>query len=136
MNKTVLLLDTNAYSRVMLGDEFALKVVNDAARIILCSAVLGELEFGFRNGTKYEENVESLKEFLEMPNVVKVYSSENTVRHYGELMSNLRREGHQIPTNDVWIGAFAKEYQATVFSYDRHMRFMQAHDVKLLGIEP
>ena len=44
MKNGTILLDTNAYSRLMQGDEFVIRSADEAKRIVLCSVVLGELE--------------------------------------------------------------------------------------------
>jgi len=130
MTGQIVLFDTNAYSRLMQGDKYAICIANEASRLLLCSVVLGELESGFRAGNRYEQNWADLKEFCSDPKVVKVFSTEVTALNYGGLMADLRKAGTKIPTNDVWIGAFAKEYGAELFSYDHHVGMMVPFGVK------
>lgn len=132
MTKRALMMDTNAISRLMLGDETVLRIVNEARRILVCSVALGELESGFRGGTRYERNRSDLAEFCADDKVEKVFSTEDTVRKYGELMSALRQAGTKIPTNDVWIGAFAREHDAVVLSFDHHMQYMTPLGIELV----
>ena len=134
MTDRVILLDTNAYSRLMKGDEVVVRSADEAKRIIMCSVVIGELEAGFRGGSRYEQNKADLNEFCSDPKVEKVFSSEKTSRIYGELMAALRKTGSKIPTNDVWIGAFAKEQEAVVLSFDHHMKALLPHGVKIVEI--
>ena len=134
MKGSVVLLDTNAYSRLMQGEERVIRVANAAKRVLLCSVVLGELESGFRGGSRYDQNKTDLKEFCADTKVERVFSSEETALMYGELMAALRGTGTKIPTNDVWIGAFAKEYGAAVCSFDHHMKAMLAHGVEVLDM--
>ena len=54
---------------------------------------------------------------------------------YGELMAVLRKAGTKIPTNDVWIGAFAKERGAAVLSSDHHMKALIPSGVELVDFE-
>ena len=135
MKNETILLDTNAYSRLMQGDEFVIRSADDANRIVLCSVVLGELESGFRGGTRYDENKRDLADFCADSKVVKVYSSETTTLLYGDLMDNLRKAGTKIPTNDVWIGAYAKEMDAAVLSFDHHMKALMPQGVTLIKTE-
>jgi len=130
MSEPVVLIDTNAFSRLMQGDICAIRTANGASRLLLCSVVLGELESGFRSGNRYDKNCEDLADFSNDPKVEKVFSTEITVLNYGKLMASLRGAGTKIPTNDVWIGAFAKEHNATVFSYDHHMEMMVPFGVR------
>ena len=127
------LLDTNAYSRLMQGDEDVIRIADEASRVYLCSVVLGELKSGFRQGTRYEKNCADLTEFQADPKVVCVFSTEQTTENYGELMAGLAKAGTKIPTNDVWIGAFAKEHGAAVLSFDGHMKYMTALGVDLIA---
>ena len=135
MKNGTILLDTNAYSRLMQGYEFVIRSADDANRIVLCSVVLGELESGFRGGTRYDENKRDLADFCADTKVVKVYSSETTTLLYGDLMDNLRKAGTKIPTNDVWIGAYAKEMDAAVLSFDHHMKALMPQGVRLIKTE-
>lgn len=135
MKNGTILLDTNAYSRLMQGDEFVIRSADDANRIVLCSVVLGELESGFRGGTRYDENKRDLADFCADSKVVKVYSSETTTLLYGDLMDNLRKGGTKIPTNDVWIGAYAKEMDAAILSFDHHMKALMPQGVRLIKKE-
>lgn len=127
------LLDTNAYSRLMQGDEDVIRIADEASRVYLCSVVLGELKSGFRHGTRYEKNCADLTEFLADPKVFCVFSTEQTAENYGELMAGLAKAGTKIPTNDVWIGAFAREHGAAVLSFDGHMKYMTPLGVDLIA---
>ena len=135
MSDKTILLDTNAFSRLMQGDEFVIRSADEAKRIFLCSVVLGELESGFRGGTRYDENRRDLADFCGEAKVMKIFSSEKTALIYGELMSALRKAGTMIPTNDVWIGAFAKEANAAILSFDHHMQALIPHGVRLIETE-
>ena len=133
MSGQSVLLDTNAYSRLMQGDEGVIRIADEASRVYLCSVVLGELKSGFRQGTRYEKNCADLTEFQADPKVVCVFSTEQTTENYGELMAGLAKAGTKIPTNDVWICAFAKEHGAAVLSFDGHMKYMTSLGVDLIS---
>lgn len=133
MSGRPVLLDTNAYSRLMQGDEGVIRIADEASHVYLCSVVLGELMSGFRHGTRYEMNCADLIEFRDDPKVVCVFSTEQTAENYGELMAGLSKAGTKIPTNDVWIGAFAKEHGVAVLSFDGHMKFMTSLGVDLIA---
>lgn len=133
MSGRPVLLDTNAYSRLMQGDEGVIRIANEASRVYLCSVVLGELMSGFRHGTRYEQNCADLDELRNDPKVVCVFSTDQTVENYGELMAGLAKAGTKIPTNDVWIGAFAREHGAALLSFDGHMKYMTSLGVDLIS---
>ena len=57
MNKIV--LDTNAYTRLLAGDEDALDAVSSAETVYMSVFVLGELYAGFAGGARERENKNS-----------------------------------------------------------------------------
>ena len=61
------LLDSNAYSRLMRGDDQTAAVVRDAAEILMSAVVIGELLCGFRNGSRFDGNATDLRSFLDNP---------------------------------------------------------------------
>ena len=116
------LLDTNAYVRLMVGDSEALDAVAEAEEVYLSVFVMGELFAGFRGGSRLEENRQILKTFLAKPTVTFVSASAETADIFGEIKDNLRRAGTPVPINDVWIAAHAMETGAVLISYDEHFR--------------
>ena len=50
------LLDSNAYSRLMRGDDQTAVVVRGATEILMSAVVVGELLYGFRNGSRFDSN--------------------------------------------------------------------------------
>ena len=59
-----ILLDTNAYTRLLTGDERVLETIAGAATVYMSVFVLGELFAGFAGGSKEKENKEILSRFL------------------------------------------------------------------------
>jgi tRNA(fMet)-specific endonuclease VapC len=58
------LLDTNAYSALRQGHELVSRQVRTSEEVLLPIVVVGELLFGFRNGSRDEENARALGSFL------------------------------------------------------------------------
>ena len=58
-----LFLDTNAYSAFVAGSEEVGNAIAKSSRIIVSAIVTGELEQGFRNGSRYEQNLQILDRF-------------------------------------------------------------------------
>lgn len=114
------LLDTNAYSALRRGHERVAEQVRSSEEVLLSSVVIGELLFGFRNGSRYEENAQGLKSFLEDPNVRLLPVSWETADLFGRISADLRKKGRPIPTNDIWIAAHAMEVGAGLLSSDSH----------------
>lgn len=116
------LLDSNAYSRLMRGDEQAATVVRDATEILMSAVVVGELLYGFRSGSRFDRNATDLRSFLDNPHVSFVPVGPVTADRYSRIAAALRARGSPIPTNDVWIAAHAMETGADLVSADRHFK--------------
>jgi tRNA(fMet)-specific endonuclease VapC len=124
-----LVLDTSAYSRMRRGHPEVLSLLAAAETVLVPAIVLGELEAGFRLGTRAAENRVILGEFLDEPftAVLEVTSAAAVV--YGELFAQLREAGTPIPINDVWIAACAVEARAHLVTFDRD--FERIRDLKI-----
>ena len=114
------LLDSNAYSRLMRGDDQTAAVVRDATEVLMSAVVIGELLYGFRNGSRFDRNAADLRSFLDNPHVSFVPVGSITSDRYSRIAAGLRAKGNPIPTNDVWIAAHAMETGADLVSADRH----------------
>ena len=115
-----LLLDTNAYSALMRGHADVSATVRRAEQLLLSAVVAGELLFGFRNGSRYEKNVQGLESFLANPYVEFLVVTRTTADRFGRIAAALRHKGTPIPTNDIWIAAHAMETGADLLTFDGH----------------
>ena len=115
-----ILLDTNAYSLLMRGDDQTAAIVRNASEILMSAVVIGELLFGFRHGSRRQRNTADLQGFLASPHVSLLPVGQATAEHYSRIAAALRANGTPIPTNDVWIAAHAMETGARLVSADRH----------------
>jgi tRNA(fMet)-specific endonuclease VapC len=115
-----ILLDTNAYTAFMLGATEVVDVVAHADRLYLNSIVLGELLGGFAAGTREPKNRAELARFLDSPRVEVLPITADTADSYALIYAGLRRKGHPIPTNDLWIAASAMEHGAALLTRDAH----------------
>ena len=115
-----ILLDSNAYSEMMRGDGQISAMVRDATEVLMSAVVIGELLYGFRNGSRFERNAADLRSFLDNPYVSLVPVGAVTADRYSRISAALRAKGRPIPTNDVWIAAHAMETGADLVSADRH----------------
>lgn len=117
-----ILLDTNAYTRLLAGDEKMLDVLAAADIVYMSIFVLGELYAGFISGSKEQENKETLHSFLLKPRVKILNATSETAEVFGSVKSNLMKAGTPIPINDVWVAAHGIETGSTVITYDRHFK--------------
>ena len=115
-----ILLDTNGYIKLLLGDEAVLEELGNANQIYLPAIVLGELFAGFKGGNREQENRKLLEKFLNKSGVVIAFVNKETAEIFGEVKYNLLKIGTPLPINDVWIASCALEVGAVVITYDRH----------------
>lgn len=117
---TRVLLDTNAYTALLVGDEDVLDALAGADMVLMSVIVLGELFAGFRGGAREQENRRQLDEFLRRTPVRTIDVTRTTAEVFGALKQQLKAAGTPIPLNDVWIAAQAVESGAWLVTYDRH----------------
>jgi tRNA(fMet)-specific endonuclease VapC len=102
-----------------------LEILQIAEVIAISPIVIGELLGGFEGGTKTRQNRLELQQFLDTPRV-QIYSlTLDTAHFYGQIFTNLKRKGHPIPSNDLWIAAQALEHGCVVCTYDKHFNAIE-----------
>lgn len=114
-----LALDTNAYKALAEGGSRLAEDIRRAETVGLPIVVLGELWFGFMNGSKLRENTETLERFLATPRVRVLQVDEQTTRLFGEIATLLRRSGVAIQQNDIWIAALCKQHGFALATRDQ-----------------
>ncbi len=117
-----ILLDTNAYSCFLSGDEKVLNAVINAQTVYMSVFVIGELCAGFRGGSRPQENKKILEKFLSKPMVRVLNATEETADIFGMIKHDLKKAGTPLPINDVWIAAHAIEIGTVVVTYDAHFK--------------
>ena len=114
------MLDTNAYARLMVGDENVLTALGEADTVFMSIFVLGELLSGFRAGNREQRNRSQLREFLQKTTVRILQGTEDTAEIYAGLKHQLKAAGAMLPINDVWIAAHAMESGSQLITFDSH----------------
>lgn len=122
----MILLDTNAYIALQLGEVQVAQVVARASRVCMSSIVLGELFYGFRHGTRATKNLGILEQFLQTRGVFIASIDRETAEWYGLLSAQLRRKGKPIPSNDIWIASQTLQTQTTLISFDAHFQHLES----------
>ena len=115
-----LLLDSNAYSHLKRGHRRIADLIRGAEEILVPAVVVGEFLYGFRQGSRFEQNVREMHAFLAHPAVTFAPASLATADRYAAIAVMLRTKGRPIPSNDIWVAAHAMEIGADLVSYDRH----------------
>lgn len=117
-----LILDTNAYVGFKLGHPQLVEYLTLADSIWVSPIVMGELMFGFRNGSRYEKNMLELRTFLSHEAVQMIPMFDVTADRYSRIAARLKKQGTPIPSNDIWIAAQAMETGAELVTMDHHFK--------------
>lgn len=115
-----ILLDTNAYTAFLTGDERVLNALTEAETAFLSAIVIGELYAGFCGGNRLKENKVLLARFLQKSNVRVLDVTAETGEVFGQIKNELQKAGTPIPLNDVWLAAQAMETGSVIVSFDAH----------------
>lgn len=119
-----LVLDTNVLIDLFEGERTLPMEFDCYDRMLIPSIVIGEYRAGLfptRNG---EMNRRKLESYLANPAVAVVSVSERTAELYARVYQALRKEGHPIPQNDMWIAASALEHGADIVTKDEHFKLV------------
>ncbi len=117
-----ILLDTNAYSHFLRGDQRVYNRISDATTIFMSVIVIAELYCGFKGGSKEIGNKKNLKSFLNKPSVDILPVTITTAEIFSEIKTTLKAVGLPIPINDAWIASHVVETGSVLISYDQHFK--------------
>lgn len=117
-----IVIDTNAYTKLLAGEEDVLDVIGSAEIVYISIFVLGELYAGFAGGTKERNNKDALNRFLLKPPVKTLNATSETAKIFGMVKQELKKAGTPLPINDVWIAAHTLETGSTLITYDKHFK--------------
>lgn len=123
-----MILDTNALSAFVDGEEGVAEVLRRQARAAIPVIVLGEFRYGIsqsRHRPAYEEWLKS-----QLPHFDVLPITEETSVAYAMLKLSLKRAGRPIPANDAWIAALALQHRLPVLSRDGHFDAVPGLDRK------
>jgi predicted nucleic acid-binding protein len=126
-------LDTSAYSRLRGAEESVIALLAAAEIVLVPAVVIGELEAGFRLGSRVADNQARLKEFLEEPFVVTLPVTRDVASRYGQIFAELRRAGTPLPVNDIWIAATTLDAGAHLITFDRDFERIGSLSSTVLG---
>ena len=113
-------LDTSAYSNFRRGNVEVAALLDQAELVGVPTVALGELRTGFLLGGRRQRNETELAAFLDNPVVQVLPVDSETSRHYAGIVTELRKAGTPLPTNDIWIAAIAARNGATVLTCHDH----------------
>lgn len=113
-----MILDTNALSAVADNEPVAVRIFRRAASIELPVIVLGEYRFGIAHSRRQGEYEKWLGELIAATRVLP--ADQETSIHYARIRAELKKSGHPIPSNDIWIAALARQHKLQLMSRDGH----------------
>ena len=115
-----MILDTNALSAFVDGDEAVGAVVSAQPRAAIPVVVLGEFRYGIATSRHRGAYEAWLDDHLSAFEILAI--TEDTAVAYADLRVALRKAGRPIPGNDAWIAALSLQHRLPVLSRDRHFR--------------
>ena len=115
-----LALDTNRYVDMCKGVAETVALLEQAELIALPFVVLGELRAGFAHGRRPADNERTLRRFLLTEGVRVLFADDQTTHHYAAVLSQLRKQGTPIPTNDMWLAALVLQHNLVLHARDKH----------------
>ena len=118
------ILDTNAFSAFVDGDEKLVRVLSSESELALPIIVLGEFLHGIQGSRlrgSYEAWVKTNLAFFNLLPVIR-----ETAERYAEIRRELKSSGKPIPTNDLWIAAIARTQGMPLVTRDAHFRAVRS----------
>ncbi len=116
------LVDTNVIIRY-IKDEGNLADIFEEEKLFFSSVTLGELLFGAECSQKKDENASIYTGFCNELSEIKPDSV--VAPFYAKIKAQLKKDGHPIPENDMWIASCAMAYNLTVVTADKHFTFIK-----------
>jgi len=112
------LVDMNVVIALFNGEIGVEEKFNGADEINFSVIIKGELIYGTKHSRHSEENIQQVQDFRSECKLLLI--DEETAYLYAEIKLQLRRQGHPIPENDVWIAATALQHGLTLVTRDSH----------------
>jgi predicted nucleic acid-binding protein len=118
LEKTDMILDTNALSDLLEGSAALQAAMAGLGPLRLSPVVLGEHRYGLLRSSKRKEREATLRQMEATFETLPVTGL--TSRIYARIRGELHAKGKPIPSNDLWIAAQAVEHGLPLVSRDEH----------------
>jgi len=113
------LLDTNACIQYLNGTSSSLRRKLESSRpdgIVLCTVVKAELFYGATKSANALKNINKLRHFLDR--FISLPFDDQSAEVYGEIRTQLEKEGNVIGPYDLMIAAIALANKMTLVSHN------------------
>lgn len=127
-----LLIDTTVYAAFKRNHASVVEELQRAPEIVLCPIVLGELRGGFALGSREQQNLRELDDFIDGSRVRLASVTDRTSVFYARIYAALRRTARPIPSNDLWVAASAMEHGLVLLTFDRQFEQVDGLALRLL----
>ena len=108
-------------------------MIEKGKSLFLPAIVYGELYYGFRYGTRFQENLKRLDQFINDFDVEIIEVDQEVAQRFGDIYAGLRKKGNPIPTNDIWISACCMSVGGTLLTADRHFQVVNQIEVQIIS---
>lgn len=125
------LFDTTAYIHLLKGHKLVADTLKGAEIILVPNVVLAELKYGFRLGTRQDENEKLLSRFIANKKIQVILPDNATTEYFVNIAVFARKKGIQLSTHDLWIAALTEQWGATLVTFDNDFRHLDYKDIKL-----
>ena len=122
-----LAVDTSAVIAYMEGVGSVRSLLESADTIFSPVVVLGELLYGAANSAQPEKNEQTVRQFLAHSVLLPI--DETIADQYATTRLELKKIGHPIPENDLWIAATCLELGIPLLTADGHFDYVQGLQV-------
>jgi len=120
-------VDTSAVIAYMEGIGSVRSLLESADTIFSPVVVLGELLYGAANSAQPEKNEQTVRQILAHSVLLPI--DESVAVRYASTRLELKRTGHPIPENDLWIAATCLELGIPLLTTDGHFDYVEGLQV-------
>ncbi|NQE54226.1 tRNA(fMet)-specific endonuclease VapC [ANME-1 cluster archaeon GoMg3.2] len=122
-----LAVDSNAVIAYREGIPIVCTLIEEADILFLPAVVLGELLYGSLNSAKPQKNEQAVHKFSAQSVLVPI--AEAIATRYASVRLKLKKMGHPIPENDIWVAATCLELGVPLLTRDGHFDYIGGLEV-------
>ena len=122
-----LAVDSNAVIAYREGIPIVCTLIEEADILFLPAVVLGELLYGSLNSAKPQKNEQAAHKFSAQSVLVPI--AEAIATRYATVRLKLKKMGHPIPENDIWVAATCLELGVPLLTRDGHLDYIHGLEV-------